>query len=93
MANPDRGLIESRRLVVRADGIALAVTRGAYAVMSILTAIRARDRRGLAVPLATLTWHPPPACPALSHVRVLVAAAGTSVGAGRVRCRVTPLGE
>lgn len=68
--------IEQRGLVLRADGEALVVTRGAATVMPIPAAIDALSSLGLALWLAGVSWRPPKGCPWLRRLRLLVDGAG-----------------
>lgn len=69
--------IESRGIVLRADGEAIIVTRGPASVMPIGSAVFALDRPGLALWLASLTWRPPRGLPSLRCFRLLEAGSGT----------------
>jgi hypothetical protein len=69
--------IEVRGIVLRADGEAVIVTRGAAQVMPIATAVRALDGQGLALWLAGLTWRPRQGLPSLRRLRLLEAGSGT----------------
>lgn len=60
-----RGVFEVHGLELRADGIALAVTRSAASVMPIQTAGSTLDGPGPALRLAGLTWRPPRGVPGL----------------------------
>lgn len=69
--------IESRGIVLRADGEAVIVTRGPAAVMPVGTAICALDGPGLALWLAGLTWRSPRGLPSLRRLRLLEPGPGT----------------
>ena len=68
---------ETRGLVLRADGEALVVTRGAAPLMSIPTALDALSGNGLALWLAGVTWQPPRGLPWLRRIRLLVRGEGS----------------